>query len=116
MPRKRFKYEQIAFALRQAENGATVDEVSATRLATALRHLVKGLKQRVARSLAYRNSGRLKPIRSSPMTMSKPLITSTARGCFDRYRAAFASQRPVKRQIRTKMGIPSISAPTADAV
>jgi transposase-like protein len=27
MPRKRFTNEQIAFALRQAENGATVDEV-----------------------------------------------------------------------------------------
>lgn len=27
MPRKRFMNEQIAFALRQAENGATVDEV-----------------------------------------------------------------------------------------
>ncbi len=27
MPRKRFTSEQIAFALRQAENGATVDEV-----------------------------------------------------------------------------------------
>ncbi|MCP1551582.1 UNVERIFIED_ORG: plasmid stability protein [Methylobacterium sp. SuP10 SLI 274] len=27
MPRKRFTIEQIAFALRQAENGATVDEV-----------------------------------------------------------------------------------------
>ena len=26
MPRKRFTNEQIAFALRQAENGATVDE------------------------------------------------------------------------------------------
>ena len=29
MPRKRFTNEQIAFALRQAENGATVDCVSA---------------------------------------------------------------------------------------
>jgi putative transposase len=28
MPRKRFTNEQIAFALRQAENGARVDEVS----------------------------------------------------------------------------------------
>ena len=27
MPRKRFTHEQIAFALRQAENGATVEEV-----------------------------------------------------------------------------------------
>jgi len=27
MPRKRFTNEQIAFALQQAENGATVDEV-----------------------------------------------------------------------------------------
>jgi putative transposase len=27
MPRKRFTNEQIAFALRRAENGATVDEV-----------------------------------------------------------------------------------------
>ncbi|MGE8131816.1 transposase [Methylobacterium sp. NPDC080182] len=27
MPRKRFSNEQIAFALREAENGATVDEV-----------------------------------------------------------------------------------------
>jgi putative transposase len=27
MPRKRFTNEQMAFALRQAENGATVDEV-----------------------------------------------------------------------------------------
>lgn len=27
MPRKRFTNERIAFALRQAENGATVDEV-----------------------------------------------------------------------------------------
>ena len=27
MPRQRFTNEQIAFALRQAENGATVDEV-----------------------------------------------------------------------------------------
>lgn len=27
MPRKRFTNEQITFALRQAENGATVDEV-----------------------------------------------------------------------------------------
>lgn len=27
MPRKRFTNEQIAFALRQAESGATVDEV-----------------------------------------------------------------------------------------
>ena len=27
MPRKRFMNEQIAFTLRQAENGATVDEV-----------------------------------------------------------------------------------------
>ena len=27
MPRKRFTNEQIAFALRQAENGASVDEV-----------------------------------------------------------------------------------------
>ncbi|CAO4136979.1 UNVERIFIED_ORG: transposase-like protein [Methylorubrum zatmanii] len=30
MPRKRFTNEQIAFALRQAENGATVDEVCRT--------------------------------------------------------------------------------------
>ena len=30
MPRKRFTNEQIAFALRQAENGTTVDEVSLT--------------------------------------------------------------------------------------
>ena len=27
MPRKRFTHERIAFALRQAENGATVEEV-----------------------------------------------------------------------------------------
>ncbi|GJD74135.1 hypothetical protein CFIICLFH_2369 [Methylobacterium goesingense] len=31
MPRKRFTNEQIAFDLRQAENGATVDEVCAAR-------------------------------------------------------------------------------------
>jgi putative transposase len=30
LPRKRFTTEQIAFALRQAENGSTVDEVCRT--------------------------------------------------------------------------------------
>ncbi|GJD59034.1 hypothetical protein [Methylobacterium dankookense] len=34
MPRKRFTNEHIALALRQAENGATVDEVSRYRRAT----------------------------------------------------------------------------------
>jgi hypothetical protein len=37
MPRKRFTNEQVAFALRQAENGATVDEVCLSAARTGCR-------------------------------------------------------------------------------
>ena len=44
MPRKRFMNEQIAFTLRQAENGATVDEVRRPQDHQAIRIQGKTLK------------------------------------------------------------------------
>jgi len=49
MPRKRFTNEQIAFALRQAENGATVDCVSACNFDPLRRGI--GVQFRVWRTL-----------------------------------------------------------------
>ena len=45
MPRKRFTNEQIAFALRQAENGASVDEVCAAIWASLRRPSIGWKKQ-----------------------------------------------------------------------
>lgn len=45
MPRKRFTNEQIAFALKQAENGASVDKVYTARWASPSRLFTPCRKQ-----------------------------------------------------------------------